>query len=183
MTFTDHINRLLLPIKNRIFSMICKALLIGIDDTTDIQVCKVSLLKDEEKGDVERIGQFGFTSIPPKGSEAVVIFANGDRSKGIMIAVDSSRHRLKLGESGASAIYNQSGECIKVLKGKIEIHANNVILADGNKKLITEDILTLLNSHIHLCASPGSPSGPALNGTLSNPFTTLLHATSKVTAE
>jgi phage baseplate assembly protein V len=182
MTLLDQINKLLSPIYRKVSSMICKAIIISLNDSSGLQVCKVQMMKDEELTGVERLGEFGFVSNPPDDSEAVVVFANGDRSKGIIIATESARYRLKLPEKGATAIYNQQGDYVKITKDKIEVYAKEVIIAGGTKKLITEDILTLLNSHVHTCASPGSPSGPALSPG-PNPFTTLLHATIKTTAE
>jgi phage gp45-like len=182
MTLIDQLNRLLSPLYKRLASMICKAVIKSLDDTTGLQTYKLYLMKDEVIECVERLAEFGFTSIPPEESEAIVVFANGSRSKGVVIATDSARYRLKLSEKGSTAIYNKNGDYVKISKDKIEIFANEIILAGGTKKLLTEDILSLLNSHVHQCSSPGSPSGPALNGVLPNPFTDVLHTTQKIKA-
>lgn len=135
MNFIDQINRLLTPIHKRISSMICKAIILSLNDSPNLQVCKVHLMKDEEPNGIERIGEFGFISNPPDGSEAVVIFANGDRSKGLIIATESSRYRLKLSQKGSSALYNQNGDCIKLLKDEIRMIVKDLIAESSNIQL------------------------------------------------
>lgn len=183
MTLLDKLNRLIAPINRRISSLICKAVIQSVKNSGDLQIIKLSLLADESISGVDRISEFGFSSVPPSGSEAIVLFPSGSRSNGVIIATDSSQYRLKLTENGSVAIYNQNGDYVKLNKNKITVIANSVAIGDDNgKNLVHEDILSILNGHVHICASPGSASGPALNGVLPNPFSKILHCTSKTEA-
>jgi phage baseplate assembly protein V len=182
MTLAEQLVRFIEPLKRKLTSMISVALIKAIDDSNNFQLLKLSVLDGEEQEGIERVQEYGFTSVPPANSEAVVVFVGGKRSHGLVIATESSRYRLKSLPEGAVALYNMNGDFVKLTKNKIEISASEVLLADGTKKLLTEDIITLLNSHVHNCASPGSPSGPALAPS-ANPFTVALHATSKTKAD
>lgn len=176
MEIISILNRLLSPIKRKVASIVSTDLLSSVNDSTSIQTCK---LQNSNTATAERVQQFGFSSSPPVSSETVILSINGNRASQIIIACDSSQYRLKGLPAGSMAIYNQNGDYVKLTKDKIEIHANEVIIADGTKRVLTEDAISLLNSHVHLSSASGVVTGPALNGTLPFPFTTLLHATSK----
>lgn len=185
MTFAEQLVRFIEPLKRRLSSMLCCALINAVKDNNNIQLVEVKINDDEVHKDIERIQEYGFTSVPPPNSESVVMFIGGNRSHGLVIATESSRYRLKDLPSGAVAIYNMNGDYVKLTKDKIEIVANEVTIAGtSGKKLLTEDILSVLNNHVHQSASPGSPTGPALYPyPTPSPFNVNLHATSKTKAD
>lgn len=172
MSVVDYIDKAIAPIRRKIMSMVACALIKELNDSSSLQTAKISLLGTDLLN-IERIQEFGFTSTPVDGSEAVVLFSSGDKAHGIIIATDSSKYRIKLEEKGAVALYNSNGDCIKLLKDKIEVIANHVSIGGtSGKKLITEDILDALQLHTH------AASGAV---TLTQ-FNTTLHATQKTEA-
>lgn len=184
MNFAEQLTRFIEPLKRKLTSMICCALIDAVKDDKDIQLVTLNILDEEEHKNIERIQEYGFTSHPPANSEAVILFVGGNRSHGLVIATETSRYRLKSLPAGAVALYTMSGEYVKLTNGKIEVYADEVVLAGGAKKLLTEDIFTALNAHVHQSATPGSPTGPALYPYPTvNPFSSTLHATSKVKAD
>lgn len=162
LSIGEQIERLLQPIKSRIASMIVCAIVRSISDGTKLQTLKVSMMEDQTKDDVDHIQQFGFTSHPPKGSEAVVLFVGGNRSHGVVIGTDSSTYRLKGLPEGAVALYNQNGDYVKLTSDKIEVHANEINLGKANfKKLINEEFQSMFNTHVHhYIDSVGPPATP-----------------------
>lgn len=201
----EELYRFLQPLRRRISLLIGRALLVAVDDSKNLQLLRISMLSGEEKEGVERMQQYGFTSVPVSGSEVLIGAINGSKDQVIAIVVNDSRARMKNLSEGDVAIHRQSTDnvWIKLLSNDtIEVHAKNVNvnlesggkvdiagnltidsgLGLGVKKLITEDILTVLNAHIHTCATPGSPSGPAM-APGPNPFTSALHATTKTKAD
>ncbi len=108
------------PLSNRIANMVGRAVLRVADDAKQIQIVQVDLLEGETRDDIERFQNYGFTSRPRDGAEAVVLFVGGRRDHGLCIAVDDRRHRLKNLESGEVAIYNDAGAKV-VLKASGEI--------------------------------------------------------------
>lgn len=90
-----------------------------IDSSRGIQSAQVSGLADEVIQDVEHIQQFGFTSHPPAGTEAIILPLGGASSHAIVIGTEHSSYRIQALDSGEVAIYNQSGASITLKNGKI----------------------------------------------------------------
>lgn len=158
MTLIEQLQRFISPLKEKIMSMVGCSIIRSVTDGNGLQVLKASILKEELKSGIERIQEYGFTSHPPEGSEAVITFPQGNREFGIVIATDSSRYRIRNLPEGAVAIYNRNGDYVKLTKEKIEIHAKEITLGDGSsfKKLINEEFQSMFNGHVHTASSFGS---------------------------
>lgn len=113
--------KLLEPLKTRIRMILNRALLEAIDDSKSMQLIKVTVMEGEVKDLVERIQEYGFTSVPRKGSEALVGFIGGNKDQGIAIKVDDSRVRLKDLPDGSVAMYHYSGHKIVMTDDTVEI--------------------------------------------------------------
>jgi phage baseplate assembly protein V len=90
-----------------------------VNASQPIQSAQVAALADEVLQDVEQIQQFGFTSNPPVGSEAIVLPLSGQTSHGIIIATEYGEYRIKALAAGEVAVYNQSGASITLKNGKL----------------------------------------------------------------
>src|SRR4030042_908352 len=179
MHLLNDLMRIVAPIKTRIKMMISRAIVNLVDDSKAIQLVQISLLKDETKSGVERIQQFGFSSNPKKGAEAVVVFVNGNRDHALVIAVDYSRYRIKNLPEGASVQYDWDGNYIKLSKEDgIEINAVNekvTIKASGDieignsqlKTLVNESFKQIFDNHVHNVSVAGTPT--AQTGITSSP--------------
>lgn len=95
----------------------------------DIQQGQVSGLADETIRDLELMQHFGFTSVPPAGTQAVVIPLGGKTTHGIIVATENGSFRVKNLKNGEVAIYDSSGSTI-ILKNNrvidVECDAYNV---------------------------------------------------------
>lgn len=187
MDFIGQLNRILEPIRTRIRSIVNRAIASLIDDTTAMQIVQLRLMKDETKSNVERVQNYGFSSVPLEGSETVVLFVNGNKDHGLVIAIDDSRYRVKNGAPGQVTVYDNDGNFVKLTEAEgIEINAPNekvVIKASGDidigntslKSLINEEFASIYNNHVHnFTAAPSgtfSTSTPAdrSNGIPSTP--------------
>lgn len=187
MNFVSQLNRFLEPIRIRLRMMVGRAIVSLIDDTKNMQIVQLSLMKDEIKDRVERVQNYGFTSRPRIGAEAVVLFIGGNRDQGLVIAADDSRYRIKNLPEGGVAMYDWRGNVVKMTQAdgilieapeqKVQIKASGDIEV-GNaslKKLINEEFADIYNSHVHnFTAAPSgsySTSTPAnlTQGILSTP--------------
>lgn len=90
-----------------------------IKSADEIQKTQVSALADETLQDVEFMQQFGFTSVPPAGTQAVIIPVGGRTTHGIVIATENGAYRIKALKDGEVAIYDQSGSSITLKQGRI----------------------------------------------------------------
>lgn len=118
------LQRALRPLSQRVQLMIGRAVLQLVNDGTALQSLQVALLADELRGDVERFQNYGFTSHPMPGAEAVAVSVAGSRDHVIVVVVDDRRYRLKGLAEGEVAIYTDEGDHIVIKRGgTIEILA------------------------------------------------------------
>jgi len=110
---------------DRIKMMLVKALITAVVDTEQIQLVKLSGLSGEHQDGVERLQNYGLTSNPPVGSEAVVAYLGGNRDHGVVIVCDSGTWRVTGLVSGEVAIYSQFGQKILLKEdSSVEITAS-----------------------------------------------------------
>lgn len=113
--------RLLAPLTNRIRMMIARAVISTVNDDTKVQQMCIKLLAGEMKDKVDRLQEYGFTSVPHSGMEAAVVFINGDRGNPMIVAVGDRKYRLKGLKNGEVAIYTDEGD-------HIHLKRNNTIV-------------------------------------------------------
>lgn len=115
----DQLQKLIRPLATRIANMVSRAVVTRVDDATKVQAVQLDLLAEETRDDVERVQNYGFTSVPLEGAEAVVLFVGGRRDHGLVVAVDDRRYRMKGLESGEVAIYTDEGDSVVIRRGGI----------------------------------------------------------------
>ncbi len=135
------IEPMLRPLRQRILSIVSRAILESVKDSGGIQMVKVSLLEGETREGLERVQNFGFTSNPPEGAEAVAVFAGGNREVGFIIACDHRQYRFKPLASGESALYTDDGTVIHLKKGGIiEVKAATKVEIDAPELELTGNL-------------------------------------------
>jgi phage baseplate assembly protein V len=146
--------------KRRVFGMVGRAILTAIDDAQGIQALQVEGLSDEVHDGVERMQDYGFTSHPFEEAEAVVVFAGGLRSHGLVVAVGDRRYRLKNLEQGEVAIYDDQEQVVHLKRDGVLVHTDKKVtieevLIDGQSTITiqgTDDLLIKSDSKITLDA-------------------------------
>jgi phage baseplate assembly protein V len=103
------LNRFLVPLRNRIVNMVARAVVQVVDDSAKMQLLQLGILDGETRDGLERLQEYGFTSVPEDGAEAVVLFPGGSRDHGLVIAVDDRRYRLNGLGAGEVAVYHKGG--------------------------------------------------------------------------
>ena len=117
-------NKLIDPLRRRVRLMIGRAVLAAADDSKGIQLVQVKLLDGEVGDGVERMQNYGYTSVPKVGAEGVMVCVSGDRTHGIVVVMDDRRYRLKNLQPGEVALYTDEGDTIVMKRGrKIEVTA------------------------------------------------------------
>lgn len=114
--------KMLAPLRTRLANLVSRAVLARVDDSAKLQTVQVNVLAEETRDGVERFQNYGFTSVPLEGAEAVVVFVGGRRDHGLALAVDDRRHRLSGLQPGEVAVYSETGAAV-VLKadGSVEV--------------------------------------------------------------
>lgn len=90
-----------------------------VKSADNIQKVQVSGLADETLQDVELMQHFGFTSVPPANTQAVILPIGGQTSHGIVIATENGAFRVKNLQGGEVAVYDESGSSIVLKKGRL----------------------------------------------------------------
>lgn len=122
------LQRAMRPFVQRLQLMIGRAVVQLVNDATKLQGLQVSLLADELRGDVERFQNYGFTSHPHPGAEAVAASVAGSRDHVLVIAVDDRRYRLTGLAQGEVAIYTDEGDKIVIKRGgTVEVTASTKV--------------------------------------------------------
>ncbi len=134
MVGVDGIKRLLTPIANRIKLLVGRCVLTVIADGGGLQLVQLKGLAGETLDARERFQEYGFTSVPLAGCEAVMVAVGGARNHAVVIACDDRRHRLKGLGDGDVAIYDDKGQKVHLSRGGVAISTplNLTISAGGD---------------------------------------------------
>jgi phage baseplate assembly protein V len=112
------IAKLFAPLKRRIMLLCSRAVVRMTDDSTKMQELQLASLEGELHDGVERYQNYGFTSCPHPGAEAMTVFIGGDRSHGIAVVVDDRRYRMKGMKHGEVAVYTDEGDVIHLKRNR-----------------------------------------------------------------
>lgn len=129
-------------LRERIFLLIGRAVLAAVDDSGKRQRIQFSALKGEVKDSVERVQEYGFTSVPLPGAQVLFASISGNRDHPVAFAVDDPRYRLNGLAPGEAAVFTHEGTCIILRNGnKIEMVAATEITMDTPILKVTGDII------------------------------------------
>ncbi|MBX9838439.1 MAG: phage baseplate assembly protein [Silvanigrellaceae bacterium] len=132
------------PLARRISLITSKCILNIINDKTATQNAQAEFFTDEVFDDAEVWQNFGFTSVPPKGSEGIALFVGGERINPLIISTECKGKRLNNLNEGDAAVYSSAGNYIKV-------NADNSINIKSNKILIKNDQNELIDLISQIC--------------------------------
>lgn len=113
-----------------------------VKSADNIQKVQVSGLADETLQDVEFMQHFGFTSVPPANTQAVILPIGGQTSHGIVIATENGTFRVKNLQGGEVAVYDESGSSIVLKKGRlIEVDCDVLNIKASTKVAISSPLV------------------------------------------
>lgn len=135
----ENIKKIVGPVHARVMLMIGRAVLKAVNDAAPIQIVQAALLGDEVRDKVERMAEYGFTSVPLPGAQAVAVFVGGDRGHGIVIATGDTRYRLKGLEGGEVAIYDDQGQKVTLTRAGIVVDGGGLPVTIINAPSVTAD--------------------------------------------
>jgi phage baseplate assembly protein V len=144
----------------RVMNMVARGVIESSNDNSGIQRQDLSLLYEEGKDAVERFQNYGFSSHPKRGSEAITVFFGGGRDHGIILACDDRTFRIRgLGE-GEVAIYSDEGDTI-ILK------RNNVMeVTTKTLNVKAETVVNLQSPSVTIAGVDGAAGSVTVTGNL-----------------
>ena len=166
----EALNKLTEGMRAKVQLMVGRAILSVVSDSAAIQTVQARMLADEVLDEVERIQQYGFTSVPLPGAEGVVVFVGGNRDHGLVIATDDRRYRIKGLPGGEVAIYDDLEQKVHLTRTGIVVQSVGTVRIEASALECTGDILdncdgagrtmasmrSIYNSHTH----PGVTGAP-----------------------
>ncbi len=145
------------PIKRRILLMFARGILQAVNDQGGIQVVKLDLMSDETR-EIERMQDYGLATNPPLSSDALVAFAGGVRSQGMVLRIADKDSRptglapgeTKLYSNNGDYIYLKDGNIIEVVSStKVKVTAPEVEVIAATKVTLTTPLVeTSSNLHV-----------------------------------
>lgn len=113
--------RMLEPLRRRIMMTVGRSVIRSVNDDLGRQLAQIEIMKGELRDAVERMQEYGFTSVPHAGADAAVVFVSGNREQGIIIAVDDRRYRLTGLAAGEVAIHDDQGQKVHLTRTGIVV--------------------------------------------------------------
>jgi phage baseplate assembly protein V len=89
---------------------------------------------------VTRLGEYGFFSVPPAKAEAVVLYPDGERSGGVIIATGHRPSRPKNLRAGEAGVYNGLTGAVLRLDHDGKAYLNCDLVVTGNI-IASQDVL------------------------------------------
>jgi len=126
----------------RLGLLIGRGILTLVNDGPACQRVQSTYLPGEVREAMERIQDYGFTSVPHAGQETLALFVGGDRSNGVVIAVNDRLYRLKGLQTGEVALYDDQGQVVHLTRSGITVSTplSVTVSAGQSLRLEAEDI-------------------------------------------
>lgn len=162
----DQLKKIIAPLQRRILLMVARGVIKTVTDSSKIQKLQLSVLADEVTDKIDRIQEYGFTSRPKAGAQAVILFLGGNRDHGVVIATEDGQVRPVDLDEGESAIYSFEGYQVRMRNDRIEIGKGGTwettVMGETLAALLG-DLISKIASHVH--GPPGSPATTAADFT------------------
>lgn len=110
MTVADRLYR-------RVMMAIAPMKITATDDSGPIHRAQVRGFPPETIDAMPVLQIYGLASHAMPGSDAIAMFASGDRSNGVIVATGNQQHRLRNLKSGEVALYDNNGSVMKLSNG------------------------------------------------------------------
>lgn len=133
----------LAPLRRRLSSLAARAVVRLVDDSKARQLLQIEILKGELRDAVERIQDYGFTSVPHPGADAAVLCLSGTRDHAVVLAVGDRRYRLAGLEAGEVAMYDDLGNRVLLLRDRVKVEAQALVEIEAPDVRIAADTITI----------------------------------------
>ncbi len=130
------VQKLIAPLWRRVRLIADRAIVTAVTDSFNRQGLQIKVLADEAADDVERFQNYGHTSVPPAGSEAIVLGIGGARAGLVAIAVEHKGFRPKGLEDGDSCLYHLEGHNLTLRQDETAELTAKIVIIRATEKLI-----------------------------------------------
>jgi phage baseplate assembly protein V len=119
------------------------------DDIGALQRHQVQLGQLETFDNLSRLSEYGFNSLPPEKSEAVLLFMGGNRTDGVIIATGNQTYRMRGLANGEVSISDDKGQSVYLSQNGIVINGGGKPITVINTQSVTLDTPeTTITGHV-----------------------------------
>lgn len=142
---------------HRVQALVGRGRLTLVNDAGVVQLVQSRIIGDEVKDDIPRFLDYGFVSVPPVGTDSIVLFMAGERSMGIVIATNNQTFRMRSLANGEVAIHDDKGRFVLLAAAGIHVQGkDSPITVDTTSNIVATaggDITATAGGDITLDAS------------------------------
>lgn len=109
------------------------------NDEGAAQLQQVRLGPLETIDNLPRLAEYGFNSMPPADTDAIVLFMGGSRSQGVIVATGSQRYRMRSLKPGEVSISDDKGQSIYLTQKGIVVNGGGLPILVENTPSVTLD--------------------------------------------
>lgn len=158
MSIGEELRRL----RTRVNGMILRAVINRVSDALLTQRVQLTVLDGEVEDDVEHLQPYGLSFVPPASAEMLALSVGGARGHMVGICANAPGVRPTGAAADTGGLYTSTGwklfiDPTGVVHAGAETGSDFVAMA-GLVLARLQAIETVLNTHTHVCASPGNPS-------------------------
>lgn len=174
----DPLRQLLRPLQQRVANLVARALVTLVTDSGKLQVVQLTIQAGETRGGAERFQEYGLTSVPLEGAEAVVLSVGGRRDHLLVVAVDDRRYRLTDLAAGEVALYTDEGAKVHLKRGRIVVEDSEIRLGSDSASSfvalanLTDSQFSALKTALNSWVPVPGDGGAALKTILTGLFAT-----------
>ena len=135
---TAKIDARLARLERRVLTSLGRGRVTTANDSGPVQMLQVQINELETIDNVPRLAEFGFTSMPPDGSDVGISFIAGDRGNGAVVSTGHQDSRPRGLKAGESMLYSQDGKQVYLTAGGgIVVDANGQDVVVNNARDVT----------------------------------------------
>lgn len=155
-------------IRARLRGLISRGVVKMTDDTPKMQTIQATGLAGELFNAAERFQNYGLSSVPLAGAEALIVFVGADRSHPVVLAVDDRTCRPLGLSPGEVKIYTDEGDFIYLARGNItEISTGTLRISATAKVEVTAPDIKFSATNFDVQAGQNTIEGDtAISGSL-----------------
>ena len=142
--------KLMAPVARKVRLIARRAVVALVYDDPKLQELQLAIFSGEIRDTVERWQDYGFTSHPLPGAEAIVLGLGGNTDHGAVIKVDDRRYRLRSLAQGEVALYDDQGQVVHLKRDKsIHIYGCDRLTVEAAVQITIDTPLLTVSGDIH----------------------------------
>jgi phage baseplate assembly protein V len=142
----------------RVRMLVAPVKITATDDSGPVHRAQVRGFPPETIDHMPVLQIYGLASHALPGSDAMAIFASGDRSNGVIIATGNQKYRLRNLKAGEVALYDNAGSVVQLAAG------GNIAITCTGTVTVTADSVTVAAPTIFLRGKGGAAGNLAIIG-------------------